>query len=415
MASSAPGSSASTPGAKAVPTPDSPAAGGSEASAVLSGALDLTGPAQFTVYCKTRLGGEFIPDAEVIAELVTWKPDQYPPSATFRKSGRTGPDGRCKFENMPYGDYSVGAMSSDYCGAARVPLRPERMFSGYKIEMFPRSGFGGTVKRENGDPVAGAVLYPIAHVLDLEHEFNHPDVALTRAITGAEGKFQFITFTPGGYKFFVLAPNYPPAFTDYISTMSGSAEIVLRDPGSVRGSVVDSDTGEKKPNIKLLFHQGKKVFGFTTDMRQRETPEAMQYRVSRETVSGPDGAYRLDNLAPGKYDVEIQDAALLCADLNATVTVPSGEATTYDIEARNGGVITGRVYYSESNDGVPDVKVKGARTAAISPRGCGRGSTKSACTSAIPMGTPMPGILRQHRRRCSLAKCLSTWISRCQR
>jgi RNA polymerase sigma factor (sigma-70 family) len=313
----------------------------------------LTGPGEIQ-NVLVDLRDEPVGGAVVTAELVTWKPMELPPKETQRWTTRSDANGGFVLKDLPLGNYSVTAMSGSMGGAHDVTVRRDHTSRPRDIKMYPIMPCSGAIHDQDGAPVAGAVIYPVSHSMFPEEEFEHLTIAGIRGQSGEDGRFQLQGLIPGGWKFFVVAPDRPAFYTDYIPVYGGGFDIVASKAGSVSGHVVSASDGQPFAKLRIALHAGARQYIPSADSDKVERSE----RIRNEVETDQDGAFKLAGLGSGDYQVTVMDAALILADPKATVNVPpDAENSEAVIRVAPGGSITGKVTNKQSGEGIPGIPI----------------------------------------------------------
>lgn len=295
-----------------------------------------------------------IPNADVYLELVNWAATETPPEPTARWSTQADADGKFRFENLPPGPYCITAFTPGMGGANDANIVKEHGYIPRNVKMYPIMPCSGVIRDETGAPIAGAVLYPVKHVLFPDEEFDHWTIASTRAVSDADGKFAFKGLIPGGWILYVVAPGRPPAYTEPVQVPATNAEVVLGGPGSLAGRVVDSRDGEPMPYVKLALVQGDTLYVAA----DATGAPVISERVRHAVQSGEDGTFRAEGLMPGEYRVRVEDPMLCLADPRQATRVETGKETQgFDIRVSTGGLIAGRITDKVSGAGIAGVDV----------------------------------------------------------
>jgi len=281
--------------------------------------------------------GQTIGNAEVEAELVNWKAEELPPAKVQKWKTRADENGYFRFEGLPAGEFAVVALTSMMGGSREFTiLRNGKLRGPRDLEMWPIIQTYGRVVDSSGAPVAGAVLYPVKHELYHRQEFAHARVAGARAISDKEGRFKFRGIFPGGWKLFVVAPGHQPQYTDYVPCYRLQATVVLPEPASITGQILD-DAGKPVPNIQGAYE--------------------CQERVRQPFISDSEGRYRVAALSPGVYKLKIEDSVLVPVESGAQINIEGGVDYELDIPLTVGGSIKGRVISSADQSGMPDIEI----------------------------------------------------------
>ena len=347
----------------AVPTPESSTAKATETgeNSGAAKAVDADAPGPFPptgtekIECQlVDLQDRPIPNAEVYLELVNWAATEMPPNPTARWTTQADTDGKFTFENLPKGPYCITAFTPGMGGANDANIAKEHGYTPRNVKMYPIMACSGVVHDETGAPVAGAVLYPVKHVLFPDQEFDHWEIASTRATADSEGKFAFKGLIPGGWILYVVAPDRQPTYTEPVQVPSTNAEVVLGGPGSLAGRVVDARDGEPMPYVKIALVQGDSLYVGADDAGAPVISE----RVRHVVQSGEDGTFRADGLMPGQYRVRVEDPMLCLADPKTATRIETGKETPgFEVRVSTGGLIAGHVTDKVTGAGIAGVEV----------------------------------------------------------
>jgi len=214
----------------------------------------------------------------------------------------------------------------------------------------------GTVVDQGGDPVRGAKVW---WEVPGWPEDSRPSRSTYSA---ADGTFSL--------KFWRLAAG--PAI-----------DIVAWSPGTGRARITLAWSSVPWPEVQIALRPGRKVEGTVTGpngapveaaairlSRQAEGRDGMRSSVyangpprSRTAVSGRDGSYRIDDLEPGSYRMDVQAAGLGRRTIDPVEV--GEEAVRLDIALDRGGQVSGRVVGA---DGSP---FAGAEVVALPEGGAG--------------------------------------------
>lgn len=199
----------------------------------------------------------------------------------------------------------------------------------------PTSGLSGTgsgvvdghVRREDGQPLPGAVLTLIDH--------NGRQVA--RTSSAADGGYAISAATPGGYVLIVSAMGHQPTAVNVsVGERPQRVDLSLAGSGELTGVVRTAGHGTPLPGATVTV----------TDPRGGE--------VIGAAVTGGDGAYACHGVVSGVYTLVA--AAEHRRPSAITLTVPDSGVLRQDIELSAVAVLTGSAL-ADDGRGVPDALV----------------------------------------------------------
>jgi thiol-disulfide isomerase/thioredoxin len=200
---------------------------------------------------QVEMAGRPVPGATVVLRRVSKKiadgaPD-YTGVAADPPGGQewtavTDGEGKYAFYGLDDGHYGLQAYTDTACGVedmtiregsipGRLPGKPSYFAARGElaIELWPSGTLAGTVLTPDGQPVAGASLYP--------YEMQYPTGAVKvepipqvflGVQTGTDGAFRFPRLPAGRWQLAVRAEGYTDQTTDWLSTADPSAEIRLK-------------------------------------------------------------------------------------------------------------------------------------------------------------------------------------------
>jgi len=320
---------------------------------------ETTGPGRIEVVLLDGETLQPVASADVTAELVTWGPRDIPPQTTLKKSGTPDGQGMFIFENMPLGMYCIAGATPTLCGANDVRVSAKNLKGSVRVWMRPRISVSGRLIGPDDGPVAGAVIYPIKYILMPKDIIGYTEIASVRATTGSDGSFTFPMIIPGAWQFYILPPNLPPVVTDY-KMLERELILKLEAAGSIAGRVLDAGTGEGRSHVVIRAFQGDKDYLGNPSQLHNIDEKQYGWLVAAEAESGPDGSFRLSNVAPDKYMMETGDAALLNTSPGTEFEVKSGAETAVDVRVASCATVLGRVYNRDTGEGLAGLGIYGA-------------------------------------------------------
>jgi hypothetical protein len=181
------------------------------------------------------------------------------------------------------------------------------------VEQFEQVPVSGRVRTADGGSIPGAAV-TLA-------DMSGRQVAVAQADTA--GQYRLAAPGPGSYLVIVSAPGHQPAASVLTAPGAGTShDIVLRGGSGLTGTVRAGGSGQP-------------VGGATV------TVANARGEIAGAVTTGPDGAYRLSQLAEGQYTLVVAAAAY--APLAAQVTVEQGELAQHDVELPASGRVAGTV------------------------------------------------------------------------
>jgi RNA polymerase sigma factor (sigma-70 family) len=193
----------------------------------------------------------------------------------------------------------------------------------------------GTVLDPDGAPISGVSVS--AHVGGLAMMGFRP---AEHAATDSDGNFQISGLKTGDYAIAADAPGFPRAKAPNVRAPAKNVILRLQTPAVIDGQVVDSNGTPvakfevgSQPTVESVLEN--MIFGRT----HRFAP-----------IVHHEGLFRIENLAPGNYDVMVRLAGGRIAIQNS-VAVSAGETRRVRLVMQTSATITGRLI--DSSTGKP--------------------------------------------------------------
>ncbi len=154
----------------------------------------------------------------------------------------TDNQGKYAFYGLDEGHYGLQAYTDTACGVEDMTIRGGSIPGRYPgkpsyfaargelaIELWPSGALSGTVLTPEGQPVAGASLYPYQMQYPTGSVEVEPIPQVFLSVqTGADGAFRFPRLPAGRWQLAVRAEGYADQTTEWLSTAAPSAEIRLK-------------------------------------------------------------------------------------------------------------------------------------------------------------------------------------------
>lgn len=252
------------------------------------------------------------------ATVLAWDKDAEPFGEEAYRKATTGKDGRFVVLDLPAGKVTVEAKAAGHAPARSANIAIPKADLLLLLDL--PGGLTGLVTDTVGDPVAGA---------DVKASWRDATGARSRAAkTGQDGRYRIAdAATVPVTRMTVRAAKFLPAEREGPPPTDGVLDFVLEHGGSIAGVVRGYD-GKFPPTFNVKVH----VLG-----------KSASKSTSEREFADPAGAFRLDDLDPGTYTIEV------VADRYASVTTPEldvvaeqeVDAGTLTLQSRS--VLRGRV------------------------------------------------------------------------
>ncbi len=277
----------------------------------------------------------------------------------IRPRKETGADGRFEFKGLAAGDYTLNVTKRGYGrehvdpvkvveGKASEPIevvvRPGATISGYVRD---KAGNGAPGYRVSARPAGAGTRGPMAGPL------GGPT---TEEPTGADGSFFIEGVTAGeSYELQVFGDTGLGPRKAGISAPADGVELVVDGRGRIRGTAFDAESGRALRDFEVSYEpsrQGGMMIRFAGPRGRGRGPG------EPVAIHADDGSFTLDDVAAGKWDVQVRAAGYEGARV-AGVSVDEGATVEgVDVRLSRGGVISGRVTDARSAKPVRDARVR---------------------------------------------------------
>jgi len=273
-----------------------------------------------TISGRVTLKGEPARGVEVV---IIWTQNIRPTANAPR--ARSDENGRFSFTGVAAGNYSISAVAPGYVSAGETSIWGGRMLSvadGAKVEDVDLEiNRGGVIAGRIRDSRGGAVIEETITLKKIDrdnksqsyhpsspnyHMFRTDDRGVYRIYGLPEGRYMVsVGYEPDAHahirdnnRTFYPRVFYPKATSEseakVIEVSEGSettnVDITVSDPKEARdvsGRVVDASTGEPVEGVRI------EISGVSSDGSPRD--------AGIESESGPNGAFRVSGLLPGRY------------------------------------------------------------------------------------------------------------------
>ena len=267
---------------------------------------------------KSRAGNAPVSGATVVA----WDKNAEPFGEDARRKAKSGKDGRFVIADLPSGKVTVEARADGYAPAKMVNVAVPK--PDFELVLDLAGSLTGLVSDSAGEPVAGA---------DVKAFWRDASGLRSRAATtGTDGRYRIADAAKLPVtRVTVRAPKFLPAERDGAPPSDGVLDFVVEKGGSIAGIVRGYD-GTFPPS----FH-----------VKVQKPDRERKVTAGEKDFSDPEGVFRLDDLEPGTYTIEVAStgyARVVSADLVvvAEQVVDAGTLTLESSTALRGRIVAAR-------------------------------------------------------------------------
>ncbi|QKS44061.1 carboxypeptidase regulatory-like domain-containing protein [Paenibacillus cellulosilyticus] len=228
-------------------------------------------------------------------------------------------DGSYLIENLFPAPYLITAAANTFQSTFQsvTVASNQRAVANFSLQSDPGT-LSGTVVDNNGIPVAGAAV--------LIKTSTGNGVTIATIFSDPNGHFQTSSLAPGNYTLLASAPDFQTASAT-LSVRSDEATpitlVLIPDPGSIQGSVVDARTGQ--PIFGVLVS--------VTDINNFQVASIIADDVS---------TFQFDSLPPGSYTVSVRALNYQSGTLGAIVMSNATTPIHFSLQPEP-GIILGKV------------------------------------------------------------------------
>ena len=311
-----------------------------------------------------------VADADVTMRL--FNADIYPRAdkEAPQQTATTDADGEFSFTELAWGEYGVAVVKDNLFGVRSARIhegRPEKML---EFKMKPAGSISGYVRNAEGEGIAGATIYPHRQAGG-EEVFTLQWAISMWVETDDEGRFTIDNLWEGEWQLVAQHDDYATLVSDFITVGTTDAELIMGQGGSVSGTVVEASTSAPAPGVKLTI---------TSEFR----------RDKFDVTSDESGAFQIATLSTGEYTAWVRDDAMVMKDSQgAKFNIRDAQETRVRVEVAQGGVIRGRVYKVETNEGIPGLVVRANGEGQGVPSREGEASDASGSYEIVGLGDGM--------------------------
>lgn len=241
----------------------------------------------------------------------------------------------------------------------------------------------GSVVGPGGQPVDGAIVRAA-------HEQGGPTVEAS-ALSGIDGTFALERLARGPYTLRVAHPAHPKTERSGVEAGTSNLRLQLQGAATLAGVVVDTAGKPVHSCSVLAVPDGRPGDTDAVRLRRATSGDSSQ----RVFVRGGTGAFRIDRLSPGTYELLATTSEGGVAR-SGPITVAEGESRQgLRLVVRTGAIVTGRVIEYESGQPLAKVRVVIRLPWGELPSGPVHAVTDAAGAFALPNTPALPGLFAE--------------------
>jgi protocatechuate 3,4-dioxygenase beta subunit len=249
----------------------------------------------------------------------------------------TGPDGRFTLESLAPGRYFLRVTRAGFSDANRNQV--EAGTSDLEILLNVQGGVSGiVVDEQTGSPIPEFKL----DVIQEARGRGAIDVKENVAFQDAGGRFELLGLDPGDYSLVGRAAGYADTPSEAFEVARGqttpAVRIALNRGGSITGLVVDNAGAPIKGALVLLRENG------TRDNPLSALDRLGGSSAEKRARTGADGAFRIDLVVPGKWQIAIRHQRFAQRDVDDVEVVKGETKSIGSLQLVPGGRVSGHVY-----------------------------------------------------------------------
>jgi protocatechuate 3,4-dioxygenase beta subunit len=296
--------------------------------------------------------------------------------SAVRRTTTTDAEGRYRFADLPGGRYVLMATKAGFVTLQYGQRRPSEpgmplwLNDGQALNAanfaLPRgSVIAGRVTDEYGEPIARAMVQALRYFYGPDGQRRpQPNAS---AATDDLGQFRLFGLTPGEY--IVSASGQGIVAVSGAAATVDTSDTYLTSyfpgtPDILAAQAVSLAAGQET-SVQFALATGRlsRVAGVVVDSTGKPLPNAMAILQAREGgmplamgggSTGPDGAFVLNNVAPGDYVLNVQPMhrpgaeAPIAESASMAITVGAGDISNLRVATSPGATVSGRVVFEGS-------------------------------------------------------------------
>ena len=306
-----------------------------------------------------------------------------------RRTTTTDGEGRFRIADLPAGGYFLSANKAGYVGVQYGQRRPNepttalqlsdgQSMTGVNLALPRGSVIAGRVIDEFGEPIARAIVQALRYVYGPDGQRRpQPNQSVT---TDDLGQFRLFGLAPGEYIVSAWGPpgGFGAASPGVVDTSATYLTSFFPGTPNVDDAQTVSVAAGQEATVQFALSVGRlsRVGGTVVDSTGKPVASAMATLQSPNggvtgvgmtgSMTGPDGAFAIPNVAPGDYVLNVQPINRVGGDApiaesgSVPITVGDADILNLRVTTSAGATVTGRVVFEGTarRDGGPNGRIR---------------------------------------------------------
>jgi protocatechuate 3,4-dioxygenase beta subunit len=275
-----------------------------------------------------------------------------------RERVTTGPDGRFEFKGLTGGDYLLVATKPGFSDGTLDPVKVSE--GGEPVELVVNAGasISGSVVDSVGVPAEGFVVQARPRTGGGGGLLRMAFGGNNRNVTGPDGSFVLEGLQVGeSYDLSALGAEGPEAQQPGVKAPSDGVQLVVPGRGKIAGRILDAANGQPVSDFEIGFNPDRSGRGAGGMVVRFGGAGGRRGAGQRDQVHAEDGAYLLDDVPPGTWEINVDARSYQAGRVGGIVVEPGQTKEGVVIKLSRGSAIRGRVIDGTTSRPVPDVRV----------------------------------------------------------
>lgn len=303
-----------------------------------------------------------------------------------RPSEKTGPDGRFEIKALSPGDYMMVVAKNGYATERVDPVKvgDEPPKEPLVVTLLPGAAIRGTVRSKSGNGLEGYMVS--ARSGGSSRGMGLFAGGVPNPPTGPDGVFTLEGLKSGeSYELQVFGGSGLGPMKRGVVAPADGVEIVMSGNGKIAGVALDVRTGRPLTTFSVSYEPdrgqgggGGMVFRFAN----RTAGTRVTGAGERTEVKGEDGAFVLDDVPAGKWQVVVEAKGYQTAHVGGVAVEEDKTTPNLEVKVAPGGALKGHVTDARSGRPIPDATAVVEDPGARGPFGMNLGGEEEVTTDA---------------------------------